>query len=213
MTPEETYAFRKANFRAGQSPSSWLEWAERLRDAAEVILRSEAPKEAAYLEAYGIAADEAARGTGIAEIKRDPPNYLPGQMLCAFALENALKGLMVANNASLKHDTKVSQLIARHDLLALARGADFAINGDEAHVLAALSDLGQWAGRYPTARSLKGHANVEPLSDPHELLAYGADHITVREVLRRAIDALKTAVGPEQLRCSFVVILDDADQP
>jgi hypothetical protein len=208
MTPEEADAFRKANFREGQSPSSWLEWAERLRDAAEPIFTSEASKEAAYLEAYAIAVDKAEKGAGIAEIQCDPPNYLPGQMLCAFALENALKGLMVIGDASLKDDTKLNQLILRHDLLALARDAKFAVDGGETRVLMALADLGQWAGRYPTATSLKGHTNVEPLSDPHVLLAYGADHVTVRSLLKRAIDALTSAVGPKQFKYGVVVILD-----
>jgi len=207
MTPEEAEAFRKANFRAGQSPSSWLEWAERLRDAAEAIFTSEAPKEAAYLEAYAVAVAEAEKGTGVAEIQCDPPNYLPGQMLCAFALENALKGLIVASDPSLKDDTKLNQLMRRHDVLALAKDANFAVDGVEARVLTALTDLGQWAGRYPTATSLKGHANVEPLSDPHVLLAYGADHVTVRNLLKRAIDALTSAVGPKQFAYGVVVII------
>jgi hypothetical protein len=207
MTPEEIDAFRKANFRAGQSPSSWLAWAEHLRDAAEAIFTSEAPKEAAYLDAYAIAVDEAKKGTGVAEIECDPPNYLPGQMLCAFALENAFKGLMVANDASLKDDARLNPLILSHKLVDLARAANFTVDGDEARVLMALTNLGEWAGRYPTAVSLKGHANIEPLSDPHVLLAYGSDHVTVRNVLKRAIDALTSAVGPKQFRCGVVVIV------
>jgi hypothetical protein len=211
MMPNELEAFRKANFRAGQSPSSWLEWAERLRDAAEVIFVSEASKETQYLEAYAVAVDEARKGSGIAEVRSDPPNYLPGQMLCAFALENALKGLMVANDPSLMDDTKLNRLIVCHDLSALAKAANFALDGDEARVLQALTELGVWAGRYPTATSLAGHANIEPLSDPHVLLAFGADHTTMRGVLTRAIDALTRVVGPRQFRYGTVVILDDAD--
>jgi hypothetical protein len=211
MAPDDVEAFRKANFRAGQQPSAWLGWAERLQDAAETIFASEAPKEAAYLAAYAVAVDKAEKGTGSAEISCDPPNYLPGQMLCAFALENALKGLMVANAPSLMDDTKLNKLIVCHDLLTLAKAANFAIEGDEARVLQSLSDLGVWAGRYPTATRLTGHANVEPLSDPHVLLGYGAGHDAVRNALKRAIDALTRAVGPQQFRYGVVVILDDND--
>src|SRR2546425_4452739 len=99
MTPAEAETFRRMTFKGAQSPVSWLSWAERLRDAAELIFASEAPKEVAYFQAYTEASNEALakacampNGTGSAEIKCDPPNYLPGQMLCAFALENTFKG-------------------------------------------------------------------------------------------------------------------------
>jgi hypothetical protein len=80
-------------------------------------------------------------GSGSAEIQCIPPNYLPGQMLCAFALENALKGLMIANDPSLAGDTKLNQLIMNHDLAKLAKEGNFAVGGDEPRILKALTDL------------------------------------------------------------------------
>lgn len=148
MTPAEAEAFRKLNFRGGQNPSSWLAWAERLRDAAEAIFANEVHNEVPYFRAHAAATGEAMakacaipNGSGSAEIQCIPPNYLPGQMLCAFALENALKGLMIANDPSLAGDTKLNQLIMNHDLAKLAKEGNFAVGGDEPRILKALTDL------------------------------------------------------------------------
>jgi hypothetical protein len=215
MASDEIEAFRKACFQAAQSPSNWLTCAERLRDAAEVIFKSEASREVEYRHAYAVAVDEANKGDGKADIQCDPPNYLPGQMLRAFAVENALKGLIVAGDPSLKDGTKLNDLISRngHDLVDLAKRANFALDYEEVRVLAALSALGEWAGRYPTATRLTKHTTVQPLSDPHELLAYGADHTVVRQVLTRAIAALSTAVGPRQFRYGTVVLVGPTEEP
>lgn len=211
----EREAFRKLTFKGAQNPSSWLSWAERLSDAAELIFAGEVHKEVPYFRAHAAATNEALakacaipNGTGSAEIQCDPPNYLPGQMLCAFALENALKGLMIAHDPSLAGETKLNRVIKNHDLLGLAEAANFSIGGDERRVLKALTDLGEWAGRYPTATTLVGHENVEPASDHHVLLDYGADHVTVRRVLKRAIGSLASAVGPKQFRYASIVIVD-----
>jgi hypothetical protein len=213
MVPDEVEAFRKACFRAAQNPSSWLECAERLRDAAEVIFENEGSREAEYREACAVAVAEAKKSDGIAQIQCDPPNYLPGQMLYAFAVENALKGLMVVGDPSLKGDTKLLISGLDHGLVGLANETNFALDYEETRVLEALSVLSRWAGRYPTATSLTRHANVQPLSDPHELLAYGADHAIVRSILTRAVAALRTAVGPQQSRYGLVVLLDANQQP
>jgi len=207
VTPEETKDFRKATYRAAQKPSSWLDCAKRLRDAAEIIFVHEGENKVLYLQACAAAVDEAlTNGSGTAEVRRDPPNYLPAQMLCSFALENAFKGLAIAHNGSLVGDTQLDKLIKTHNLLHLADQAKFPRDKEEACVLEALTDLGTWAGRYPTDIKLEKHLRVEPLSDPHELLGYGADHIAVRRVLARAIDAL-TVVADSPPGYGCVVIL------
>jgi hypothetical protein len=198
MTPEEMIDHQEALFKAGQQPSAWLESAKRLRDAAEIIFEREQANEIPYFQAYQVASESAlgiacaaCDGTGSAEIQCEPPNYLPGQLLCAFAFENALKGLIVANQPSLMGETKINRAVKSHDLIELAKRADFAIGGQEPRILDALSQIGEWAGRYPVASSLDRHGPGGPLGDSHVLLDYGADHVTVRRVLMRAIDALE----------------------
>src|SRR5690348_13882869 len=94
----------KEQFKAAQRPIAWLLSAERLRDAAEVICTHERAAEIPYFQAHTAAEKEAAaeacsdgNDAGVAEIKAMPPNYPPAQLLYAFAIENVLKGLIVAN--------------------------------------------------------------------------------------------------------------------
>jgi hypothetical protein len=92
-------------FKAAQQPALWLISAEALRDAAEVIIRREDECLVPYLRAYddavklamSIACTEGEK-TGHAEIAAPAPNYPPAQVLYAYAVENALKGLIVTND-------------------------------------------------------------------------------------------------------------------
>src|ERR1700746_1534751 len=94
-------------FRAAQNPVNWLLSSERLRDAAEIVLRHEMANEVPYFRAYEEATQQAlsiaCSGTneaGSAEIACEPPNYPPAQVLYAYAIENVLKGLIVANDGT-----------------------------------------------------------------------------------------------------------------
>jgi hypothetical protein len=71
----------EAMYRAAQRPLSWLISAERLRDAAEVIIRCEVVGEIPYFRAHDEATHEAlaiacsgSNTSGHAEIKCNPPN-------------------------------------------------------------------------------------------------------------------------------------------
>ena len=68
--------FAKQQFKAAQQPAGWLLTAERLRDAADAILKHELPAEIPYLQAHKIAEEEAVAGAysdendaGVAETK------------------------------------------------------------------------------------------------------------------------------------------------
>jgi hypothetical protein len=82
-------------FKAAQSPFGWLTSAERLEAAAETILEHEEAGALAYFNALEAAQREAVEKsyssndkTGLVEVRHEPPNYLPAQLLYAFALEN-----------------------------------------------------------------------------------------------------------------------------
>jgi hypothetical protein len=98
--------FAKQVFKAAQSSAAWLSSAERLRDAAEAIREHEHPNEIRFVEAYADASQKATteaysegNDSGVAEIKAVPPNYPPAQLLYAYAIENALKGLVIASKS------------------------------------------------------------------------------------------------------------------
>ena len=74
-------------YRAAQSPIGWLISAERLRDAAEVILAHEVQYEIPYFRAHEAAANEAVgiaysegNKSGSAQVQANPPNYPPAQL-------------------------------------------------------------------------------------------------------------------------------------
>ena len=146
----------QAVYRAGQKPVCWLLSAERLRDAAEVILSAEVVKEIPYFRAHEEATHQAlsiaCSGTneaGHAEISCDPPNYPPAQLLYAYAIENVLKGLIVANDAAVVDENGISKKLKSHDLIELSVAAGVTVHVEEQPIFAALSDLSVWAGRYP----------------------------------------------------------------
>lgn len=194
VTPQMLYA-------AAQNPAGWFFSARRLRDAAEIILQHEVAQEIPYGLAYEEASREAIAtawtGTneaGHAEIKCVPPNYMPAQLLYAFAIENLLKGLIMANNPGLAGEEKISKSVKSHDLLALAEQVGVEIAVQEVPVLKSLSDIAIWAGRYPVAARREEHEGKE---NPNRLLDWGSQHPIMRAFFNRAADELKSKLRPD----------------
>jgi hypothetical protein len=195
----------------------WLYCAERLRGAAETILADQLKQEVPYFQAVDAAhteaivkAQDAPDGSASAEIHCQPPNYLPAQLLYAFALENALKGLILARNPGLISPQNLSKRIKSHDLIELAKDAGFAVFVQEVLVLTALSQIAEWMGRYPVATALDKYANPEnPYSlgsDPQELLDWGSQHPIMRACCDRALRELEATLTKSPTRFGFVVV-------
>ena len=205
-------------YRLAQRPVAWLRTAERLRDAAELILLNQEPQEVAFfqdVDRAGIEAEAAAASSadrsGIADVLIDAPNYLPAQMLYAFALENALKGLMIEASPELVSDVAISGKVKGHDLIELAKRASFKLMEQEVTVLNALSELAMWAGRYPAATSLKqfernGHS-ITMSGDPHSLLDYGSQHPIMRACAHRSIEQLASRVPDDERSRGVVAVV------
>lgn len=182
--------FAKDLFKAAQHPVGWLLSAERLRDAAEIILRHEVTQEVPYFRAHDEAVKQAmaeaysgGHEAGVAEVCAMPPNYPPAQLLYAYAIENVLKGVIVAKTPGLTHEHKLSGELQSHDLKKLADRAHFAVHVQEAPVLEALSALSIWAGRYPVAH--QGTPNADAALD------YGSAHPVMRAFFERARQELE----------------------
>lgn len=176
-------------YKAAQNPISWLLSAERLRDAAEVIINAEVVREIPYFRAYDEATQEAlsiactdSNELGHSEIKSDPPNYPPAQLLYAYAMENVLKGLIVVNDPAIVDENKISTQLKSHDLIDLSTSAGVTVHVEEEPVLAALSDLSVWAARYPVAMRKEDYLGKE---NPHAMLDYGSRHAIMRRFLDR----------------------------
>jgi hypothetical protein len=200
-------AWSKEQFKAAQRPIAWLLSAERLRDAAEIICKHEQTAEIPYFRAYAAAQEEAVaeaysdgRTAGVVEIKAIPPNYPPAQLLYAFAIENVLKGLIVANTPGLIDERRLNDELTTHNLIELAEKAQFAVQPQERKMLEALSHLSVWAARYPTARTRREH--FSSVSNPHELLDYGSAHPIMKIFFGRAHKELENKL-PQPIGSRF----------
>src|SRR6516225_9921807 len=198
MTEDE---FTKLVFEAGQQAAAWLRRAGHLRDAAEVILRHELQAEISYSLARKIAEEEAAAARvrygadlAVADIKATAPNYPPGQLLYAYAIENVLKGLIVLKRPDLIREHKLHGELQSHDLNKLAKKAKVTVDQQhERPVLEALTHLSKWAGRYPIALG----PSVD-MPNPNAWLGYGSAHPIMRTFFERVYNELERRV-PKQI--------------
>jgi hypothetical protein len=197
----------KEQFKAAQRPVAWLLSAERLRDAAEVICMHEQAAEIPYFKAHSVAEIEAVgdaysegNDAGVAEIKAIPPNYPPAQLLYAFAIENVLKGIIVAITPGLIEERKLNDELTTHSLIKLAEKAQFTVHVQERPVLEALSQLSIWAGRYPVARTRQEYDRAT--TNPHELLDYGSAHPIMKMFFERARKELESKL-PQPIGSRF----------
>ncbi|KRP89237.1 hypothetical protein AOQ73_26830 [Bradyrhizobium pachyrhizi] len=208
---EDPKQFSKDLFRAAQHPVGWLLSAERLRDAAEIIMRHEVAQEIPYFRAHSEAVEQAmaeayseGRDAGVVEVRALPPNYPPAQLLYAYAIENALKGLIVANSPGLIDEQRLSGELQSHDLTKLEAKANFPVHVQEGPVLEALSKLSIWAGRYPVARTRREQVGV-PNADA--ALDYGSAHPIMRIFFDRARQELEGRLSsPLTSRFGSVVV-------
>ncbi len=196
ITPGELY-------KAAQSPSQWLIAAQRLVAAAEIILAKENTKESVYLAAVGVASDQATNnailsdeGVGRAEIIAEEPNYLPAQLLYAYALENVLKGLVVVNRPAIASENKIDGSIKTHDLIKLSKLAKYDIGFAEKKVLENLTRIATWAGRYPVDVSLEKYEDKHPIGlNPDSLLDWGSEHPLLRNIYAALSQKLLSKLG------------------
>jgi hypothetical protein len=138
----------------------WFSSAERQMEAAEIIFRDQAPVRQAHEKAVSIAAKEA-EINGQADIGSPEPNYRTAEMSVAYALENLLKGPIIAIQPQLISDKKLDNgTIRTHDLVELCGHACLELSAEEKRVLQTLTEISVWAGRYPVAATFERHART-----------------------------------------------------
>lgn len=81
-------------------------------------------------------------------------------LLVGFAIENALKGLLIAEDPSIV-ESKVKWKIKSggHDLRELYKQTNLSITAEEQELLDALTQAVIWAGRYPVPKNHKNEPN------------------------------------------------------
>jgi hypothetical protein len=100
-----------------------------------------------------------------------------------------LKGLVIANAPQLIEEQELNERLKSHNLIKLAKKADFTVHVQERPILDALSQLSVWAGRYPVALTRREYVGT-PNSD--ELLDYGSAHPVMRGFFERARKELES---------------------
>jgi hypothetical protein len=212
MAPVSNIPSPETFFAAAQQPVAWLLTAERLAEAAEVIVASQAALEEQYQRAYEAAVAELeASPNGIAEIRHREPNYLPAGMLYGFAIENALKGLIIARGLVTVSGVKIDPKIQTHDMVFLATSVGITLDNDERDVLATISMLAEWAGRYPVpARSEHKHKRLWPMPVvTNQVLDWPNRQEVIRGFFSRTKAELETATGGPRDHFGVVVLLPD----
>jgi hypothetical protein len=123
-------------------PSNWLELGEELRDAAEQLWKASSDR--MRLDAVLNEARELISSDTLIGFSR---SYL---LLAGFAIENVMKGLLIASTPSLVGDGVLSSSIKSHNLLALAaKLTSLTLSSDERRFCEIASSAIPYWGRYP----------------------------------------------------------------
>ena len=164
-------------FDAARRPVAWLVVSRRLRQSADAIFDRENPIARRFYN----------------ELRRDPakfdrekfpwPNFDAAYMLIAFAIENLLKGLLVAKGVVTFTAQKIPAALKGHDLRTLHGRAKTAATINPA-ILESLTYMSEWRARYPFPTEIErfwpmrddgtfktGGGFIFPQSH-HEFLAY-----------------------------------------
>jgi len=132
---------RKEFVRDG-CPSSWLEYGEELRDAAEILWSQE--EHSLELNATLNANFEVLARNSASAVSK------PYMLLAGFALENVLKGLLVARSPEHITSGSLSNELSTHDIVRLAKKmAGLSLSRQEFEFCKSVSDAIPYWGRYP----------------------------------------------------------------
>jgi hypothetical protein len=141
--------YARDRFIQGQRPLFWRKQSRELAEAAEIIIRSHTRTEKDQKQGRRY------RRRVVGDIWQgimNPISYQPAYLLYAFAIENAIKGIVVGRDNKLIAEDKLDDLFMRtgHDLNKICRMRRIDMNEVEADILTKLTQTIKWAGRYPT---------------------------------------------------------------
>ncbi len=133
---------RQAVWTRDAMPGEWLEYADELWDAAEVLWKE---------PANGIrVVSDVDPSTLETTTKKFYSSSRPYVLLVGFALENLLKGLLVTSDPGLITVDSLPKDLKTHKLLTLTEKIpDLEISEDERHVVRTAGEALPYWGRYP----------------------------------------------------------------
>ena len=117
-------------------------------------------------------------------------------MLAGFAIENLLKGLLVARESPFDENGRFK--FATHDLRQLAQDAGYELDESENRLLERVQEFTVWTGRYPVpiaSDSMRPRANPEGGFTPRTYHQIGQDWPAIRGFFSRFKNELKQVMA------------------
>lgn len=137
---QEFEKYHKQSFSSlAKDPESWLNSAQNLKNAADVLRNSCWPKKRRFHD-----------------LKAAKSDFLMGpvyMLLAGLAVETLIKGIIVGIEPKLVEEQKLSPELTRHDLLKLYKRAGLIENALQNNLLLRLQNYVQNFGRYPVTRT------------------------------------------------------------
>lgn len=136
-----------------KEPSSWLRTAQSLKLAAELVIDGPLYKSHFML----MRGEDMVIPIPEDEVFAKHDLLLVHMMLAGFAVENLVKGIIVAKKLASAKSGELDKRLSKHDLLKLCEQAGIEIQLDETekNLLKRLSTYTVWAGRYPASKTNK----------------------------------------------------------
>lgn len=194
---------KKQLFTRDALPSEWLSYAEDLGQAAETLWADSDNR----LELQ--AETQLDKSLEIIKSIAHSRSYI---LLASLALENVLKGLLVAGDSKLVSGGYLDKTLKSHKLVELARRInELVLSNDEESILEVCQDAIPYWGRYPIPLEYKGLKPKEAASsefrDTFRTLHF--------RLCKRLYDLLKdgrdSGVGPKTLKMRSVRYGDSID--
>ncbi len=135
-------------FVGNAMPDSWLNYAQELEEAAEALWADSG-------NSMRIETGTQLDGSLVA-IKKPSAHLRSYILLAGLALENVLKGLIIAGDAKLISSGRLDKTLKSHKLLNLAKRVNLRFSKNEKHVLQVCQDAIPYWGRYPVPLEYHG---------------------------------------------------------
>lgn len=147
-----------AVFNSARHPTAWLVVGRRLRLSASAIFEHEDPIATRFWDEVTRRGEISVNGKSVTEEWDDArfpvPNLDAAFMLTGFAIENLLKGLIVAKGGVTFNKQKLPRVLGTHKLNRLQDLAAPAVTIPK-YVLDFLTYYSEWRGRYPMPLSVE----------------------------------------------------------
>ena len=119
-------------------------------------------------------------------------------MLMGLAIENLLKGILMAQHPEYLHQkTRLSNLVKTHDLLRLCNACGLATTPSESDLLSMLTEYVVWRGKYPVPLEI---ADMPPRRRGTEGTSTGSGIPYLGRKTREEMDSIYTRLWTELMR-------------